>query len=108
MKIPEDSFIDPRKVSEYLLRPLEESDKSEFLAEAGYELTHNRRLLEDIKTQLLPLDAECLGPFEYGEKFRIRGVLTGPNGRCLPVVTIWATLKPTGQTRFITLYPDKP
>jgi hypothetical protein len=58
MKIPADSFIDPRKISHYLLRPLEESDKSEFLADAGYDLTGSQRLLDDIRTQLLPLDAE--------------------------------------------------
>jgi hypothetical protein len=108
MKIPPDSFIDPRKISLYLLRPLDESDKSEFLSEAGYDLAHSHRLLDDIRTQLLPLDAECIGPFEYGEKFRIRGFLEGPNGRRLPVVSIWATIKSTGQTRFITLYPDNP
>jgi hypothetical protein len=108
MKIPPDSFIDPRKISHYLLRPLDESDKSEFLSEAGYDLAHSHRLLDDIRTQLLPLDAECIGPFEYGEKFRIRGFLEGPSGRRLPVVSIWATIKSTGQTRFITLYPDKP
>jgi hypothetical protein len=73
-------FIDPRKISHYLLRPLEESDKSEFLADAGYELADSQRLLDDIRTQLLPLDADNIGPFEYGEKFRIRGFLQGPNG----------------------------
>ena len=108
MKIPADSFIDPRKISHYLLRPLEESDKSEFLADAGYELPDSQRLLDDIRTQLLPLDAEHIGPFEYGEKFRIRGFLQGPNGLRLQVVSIWATIGSSGQTRFITLYPDKP
>ena len=108
MKIPADSFIDPRKISHYLLRPLEESDKSEFLADAGYELADSQRLLDDIRTQLLPLDAEHIGPFAYGEKFRIRGFLQGPNAVRLPVVSIWATLHSTGQTRFITLYPAKP
>lgn len=107
MKIPADSFIDPRKISHYLLRPLEECDKSEFLADAGYDLTDSQRLLDDIRTQLLPLDAERIGPFEYAEKFRIRGFLQGPNGLRLQVVSIWATIKSTGQTRFITLYPDK-
>lgn len=52
--------------------------------------------------------SEHIGPFEYGEKFRIRGFLQGPNGLRLQVVSIWATVKASGQTRFITLYPDKP
>lgn len=52
MKIPADSFIDPRKISHHLLRPLEESDESEFLAEAGYELADSQRLLDDIRIEL--------------------------------------------------------
>jgi hypothetical protein len=78
MKIPADSFIDPRKISHYLLRPLEESDRSEFLADAGYELPDSQRLLDDIRTQLLPLDAEHIGPFEYGEKFGFAVFCRGP------------------------------
>jgi hypothetical protein len=42
---------------------------------------------------------------EYGDKYRIRGVLAGPNGRALNVVTIWMTETATGKTKFITLYP---
>lgn len=94
MKIPADSFIDPRKISHHLLRPLEECDKSEFLADAGYDLTDSQRLLDDIRTQLLPLDAERIGAVEHGEKFRIRGFLQGPNGIRSQVVSIWATKKP--------------
>ncbi len=107
MKIPTDAIIDPRKISDYLLRPLEDSDKSEFLAQAGYHEANSQRLLDDIHAQLLPLDAEDLGPFAYGQKFRIRGTLVGPNGLSLRVVSIWATVLTTGETRFITLYPDK-
>jgi hypothetical protein len=107
MKIQANAIIDPRKISDYLLRPLEDSDKSEFLAQAGYHEANSQRLLDDIRAQLLPLDAEDLGPFDYGQKFRIRGTLVGPNGQSLRVVSIWATVLITGETRFITLYPDK-
>jgi hypothetical protein len=107
MKLPVDSIIDPRKVSHYLLRPLEDSDKSSFLAGAGYESDSPGRLLADIREQLLPHDAELIGPFEYGTKFRIRGILRGPNGRSLRVVSIWAIIEVSGETRFITLYPDE-
>ena len=36
MKLPPAVFIDPRKITDYLLKPLEDSDKSAFLARAGY------------------------------------------------------------------------
>ncbi len=31
----------------------------------------------------------------------------GPNGKSLPVYTIWMTETATGNTKFITMYPDK-
>jgi len=106
MKLSADTIIPPEKISRYLLRPLEESDKSGFLALAGYAPGLADRLLHDIRHQLLPLDVEVIGPFLYGVKYRIRGVLRGPNGRELKVNSIWATIKATGETRFLTLYPD--
>ena len=35
MKLPSEAYIDPRKITDYLLKPLEDSDKSAFLARAG-------------------------------------------------------------------------
>lgn len=108
MKLPRDAFIDPRKISEYLLRPLEDSDKSEFLARGGYNDSNPEILLSDIRDQLLPLDAVDLGPFPFGRKYEINGMLTGPSGRPLRVKTIWAKVSLTGETRFVTLIPQEP
>ena len=108
MKLPPDATIDPRKITDYLLRLRIEDDKSAFLAQAGYTHEHAERLLRDLRRQIQPLEAECLGPFLYGTKYRIRGILRGPNGRELPVVSIWATIESTGLTKFVTLYPDTP
>ena len=108
MKLPSSATIDPRKVTEYLLRHRREDDKSTFLAQAGYTLESPARLLADLREQILTQEAEVIGPFEYGTKFRIRGVLRGPNGRALRIVSIWVTLGTTGETKFSTLYPEKP
>ena len=43
----------------------------------------------------------------YGIKYEVRGALTGPNNKTLHVVTIWITLAATGETRFVTLFPDR-
>lgn len=43
----------------------------------------------------------------YGELWKIRGTLKGPNGISISVVTIWMKEKYTGLTKFITLFPDK-
>ena len=107
MKLPADTIIAPRKLSQYLLRLRVEDDKSRFLALAGYTLEDADRLMRDIREQLLPLEAEFHEETEYGPKYRIRGTLTGPNGRVLRVLTIWMKENATNQTKFVTLFSDK-
>lgn len=107
MKLPANTTIARRKVNEYLLRHRVEDDKSGFLALAGYTLENADRLLSDLRTQLLPLEAELFDQTEYGIKYRIRGTLIGPNGRVLRVLTIWMKEDATGETKFVTLLPDK-
>jgi len=107
MKLPDDTAIARTMLHEYLLRHRDEDDKSGFLAPAGYTLDNADRLMHDIRTQLLPLDAEFFDWTEYGPKYRIRGTLTGPNGRVLRVVSIWMKEDATRKTKFVTLFPDK-
>jgi len=107
MKLPPDTIIATTKLDEYLLRHRDEDDKSGFLALAGYTLENVDRLLNDLRTQLLPLDAEFFDQTEYGAKYQIRGTLTGPNGRVLPIVSIWMKEDATGKAKFVTLFPDR-
>ena len=106
MRLPPDSEIARIKVTQYLLKPRDEDDKSKYLALAGYTLAHADKLLEDLRG-LLHGEAEFAQTTEYGDKYRIYGKLTGPNGRQLRVVSVWMTEKATGRTKFVTLYPDK-
>jgi hypothetical protein len=107
MKLPSDAIVARSKVVKYLLEWRPENDKSRFLSQAGYAASQPDRLEEDIRRQLLPLEAELEETTEYGEKYRICGSLTGPNGRILEVVSIWMIERATGITKFITLYPRK-
>lgn len=86
----------------------QEDDKSAFLATAGYTLDTADQLLADLRSQLLPLEAELLDAGEYGNKYLIHGGLKGPNGRVLRVVSVWMIEEATGKAKFVTLYPDKP
>jgi len=43
----------------------------------------------------------------YGAKWEVEGTLVGPNGQVLRVVTVWITLEGSGETRFVTLFPDR-
>ena len=108
MKLPADAHIDRRKLTEYLLRPRLDDDKSAFLALAGYTLDNAGQLFADIREQALSREADLIEQTEYGPKYRIRCTLTGPNRKTLNVVTIWMTEDATKQTKFVTLVPDKP
>lgn len=108
MKLPIDSIIAPAKLTHYLLvfRPVD--DKSQFLAQAGYRLENWQQLEADLRSQILSLDAVLSDePNRFGDVYEIRGDLIGVNGVSLRVITIWMTEYETGQTKFITLYPNK-
>jgi hypothetical protein len=107
MKLPDDTAIASKKLARYLLVWREEDDKSVFLSKAGYMLENAGQLEKDLRSQLLPLDAEFLDRGEYGIKYVIRGKLKGPNGRVLRVVSIWMIENAGGAAKFVTLYPDK-
>jgi len=107
MKLPGDAVIARTKVANYLLKWQPENDKSQFLALAGYTARHADQLVEDIRTQLLPLEATFEETTEYGDKHRISGALTGPNGQLLRVISVWITESASRVTKFITLYPAK-
>ena len=69
------------------------------------ESTH--LLLVAIRELAATAEAVEDGRNEYGVFLRTEGVLTGPNGRDLAVVTIWLQSRKDGQTRFVTLRPRK-
>lgn len=105
MKLPADSDIDMRKLTHYLLVPQAESDKSAWLARAGYTLLNPQQLMNDIRSQLLTLDAIPSRPSPFGEAFEIRGELRGPSGVPITVRTIWLKDALSGRIRFVTLVP---
>ena len=107
MRLPRDTRIASGKITDYLLRLRKDHDKSGFLALAGYAPSDAVRLESDIRAQLLPLEAIAAGEDRYGLRYIIRGTLMGPNGRSLPVLSVWMKEKATGVTKFITLYSGK-
>jgi hypothetical protein len=107
VKLPPDGEIPLSKLTQYLLVPLARADKSKFLAQAGYTLENATRLMQDIQSQILPLNATPAGISKYGDFFEIRGPLAGPNGTALSIRTIWIREHLAGNTRLVTLFPDK-
>lgn len=107
MKLNENTLISHGKLMQYLLVPRKRNDKSRWLAKAGYTLENWRLLENDLRNQILSLDAILIENTQYGQMYEIRGKLTGPNRKGLTVCTIWMTEKETGNTKFITMYPNK-
>jgi hypothetical protein len=107
VKLPSNATIAREKATGYLLVRQARGDKSAFLQEAGYTLQKADRLLADLRSQILPLDAAFLQSNKFGLYYEIRGKLKGPNGRTLAIRSIWMTEHLSNRTKFVTLIPDK-
>ena len=107
MRLPDDTLIAHEKLTQYMLALRKRNDKSKWLAQAGYTLESWQVLENDLRIQILSADATPIESTEYGQLYEIRRNLIGPNGKGLPVCTIWMTEAATGSTKFITMYPDR-
>ena len=107
MKLTKHAIIAPEKLTKYLLQWQPENDKSKFLEKGGYKAASWERLATDIREQILPREAELMRKTHYGAMYQIKGILKGPNGVLLKIITIWMKENKTQKTKFITLYPDK-
>ena len=107
MKLPTKTIIGKEKIKNYLLQAKKRNDKSKWLAQAGYTVDEWQLLQDDLRTQILPLEAILTDQTEYGQMYEIRATLTGPNGRTLRATTVWMTEYESGVTKFITMSPDK-
>lgn len=107
MKLSIETVITPEKIINYLLIAKKRNDKSKWLNDAGYTQENWQRFENDLRTQILSLDAVQTAQNEYGQMDEIRGTLSGPNGKTLHVCSIWMQEYQTGLTKFITIYPDK-
>lgn len=108
MRIDRNAAIIPvEKLRDYLLSPTHPTGrhKAAFFNLLGYRQPEWRRLERDLRA-MLALDAEFLAPSEFGERFVIRGAITGPADRSARVVTIWTILFFDSSTRFVTAYPE--
>ena len=107
MRLPADAVIPFDKITKYLLVRRPRGDKSLWLRGAGYSLETAEILAADLRAQLLPLDAKTTGSDKFGDYFETTGSLRGPSGKTLRARAIWMTEHLSGETRLITLIPDK-
>ncbi len=104
MRVPTNAVISHAKLTEYLLAYRRKSDKSQFLAKAGFNQTNPAELAQAIRRLIVEHEAIVDRRNEYGAFYRVEGKLSGPDG-ALEVVTIWIRQEIDGVFRFVTLKP---
>ena len=107
MKLQFDAEINEDKIVNYLLKSRPKNDKSGFLNNAGYNQSNYHKLIEDLRNQILPLEATFQRENPYGKIYSINGNLITPMNKILTIQTIWIVEYSSNKTRFITLYPLK-
>ena len=101
------AIISSEKLRDYLLstsHPIGRY-KSAFFRSLGYSQEQWQVLERDLRAALSN-EAQLSGRTEYGQKFTVRGVLSGPNGRAAAIVSVWIILTTEKAPRFVTAYPE--
>lgn len=108
MKIPVDAVIPREKLTQYLLVPRPKNDKSQYLAQANFTQENPDALEAAIRQLISENDAVLDRQNEYGDYYKVQGILRGINHVNLDVVTIWIVrTNEDGVYRFVTLKPNR-
>lgn len=78
--------------------------KAVFFRSLGYTAADRERLEADLRA-LLTFEAEVGKRTEYGQKYMLRGRITGPAGKSAEITTVWIILEGESRPRFVTAYP---
>ena len=108
MRLPhlDRAVIDPAKLQDYILstaHPLGRF-KAHFFASLGYSAENWEQLETGIRNLIAVAEARLGVKTEYGQKYEVRGLMTGPNGRRAEIVTVWIILAGEEVPRFVTAY----
>ena len=107
MKIPSNAIIPVTKLTRYLLVLRARSDKSKFLAQAGFTPENHEALEAALRELILTVEATCDRTDEYSTFYQVIGILQGINGINLGVTTIWLHRKIDQQYQLVNLVPNK-
>jgi hypothetical protein len=108
VKLPnaEQAIIQTEKILDYLLSTAHPVGKFKaiFFQSLGYREDDWETLKRDLR-KLLARDAQFKERTEYGQKYEVRGTLSGPAGKTAEIITVWIILNGEEYPRFITAYP---
>ena len=78
--------------------------KAAFFVGLGYSAASWQRLAEDLRRHAMDNEATPSEPTEYGQKYEVRGRLTGPRKAAL-LVAVWIVRRGEDVPRFVTAFP---
>ena len=111
MKLPRagHAIVDPRKVRDYLLSPEHPVGrfKAAFFTVPGYRRDQWQRLQQDLLELGRAGAVERSKKSAFGQKYKVRGILTGPTGVDADLVTVWIVLEGEASPRFVTAFPGE-
>lgn len=101
----DEAVIPPEKVRDYLLSVSQPVGrlKAVFFRSLGYTAADRERLEADLRA-LLTFEAEVGKRTEYGQKYVLRGRITGPAGKSVETMTVWIILEGESRPQFVTVY----
>lgn len=101
-----DPVIALDKLTGYLLVKRPRGDKSGFLGLADFTADNPGTLMAELLALTARCDATEQETDQFGTRYRLEGILKGPNGVELSVATIWLR-KADGRVHFVTLIPRR-
>ena len=101
------AVVDESKVRDYLLsieHPIGRF-KAAFFRALGYSAVNWVVLQHDLLAHGRTGEATPDAPSAHGQKFRVRAMLQGPEGRSAPVGSVWILRTGDDAPRFVTAFP---
>ena len=99
--------IPVEKIRDYLLSNSHPTGKfkATFFRSLGFTLENHAELTREFRRLVNSADANLADSNDYGQKYVVRGMIRGPNGKEAEIESVWIVLNSTSHPRFITAYP---
>jgi hypothetical protein len=109
MKLPnaQKAVVDERKVREYLLSPSHPVGrfKARFFGSIGFPPEAWSGFVNALQRLAAEGEARVLEDSEYGQKYAVRGEISGPGSRPAEVESVWIIRAGDDKPRLVTVYP---
>ncbi len=109
VKLPsaKSAIVDPSKLRDYLLSTTHPVGytKARFFGRLGFDTPRWKDLQAQLLALALNAEAEPVELTRFGQKYQIRGIIRGPNGRVGAVLTIWIIRDGEIPPRLVTAIP---